>query len=515
MSKYHLLIILILLKFFICNAQQPPNIIIILADDLGYGDISALNKFSKVKTPFIDDMINNGISFSDAHSASSVCSPSRYAMLTGRYAWRSELKKGVLKPYDKPLIDSGRLTVARMLQLQGYETACIGKWHLGWDWPLKNGGYLKDVKGDKNDLVNSIDYTAGIENGPTTRGFDYYFGTDVPNYPPYTFVENNKVVQFPDSQKPSGMFGAPGVMVSGWKLENILPALSDKAEQYISEKAKSGKAFFLYVPLTSPHTPVAPIDEFKNTSKAGRYGDFVQQTDQVVGNILRAVKDAGIENNTLIVFTSDNGSPENDGENMNGEIYSVNKFGHDPSAGKQGIKADIYEGGHRVPFIVKWPAVMKETAVSKAVICNVDIMATIADITKTKLSDKDAPDSYSLLPLLKGNAAAFKRNFTVHHSITGNFAIRKDKWKLIMSPGSGGWSFPKPGKDEDGLPPIQLFNLDTDPGETKNVYDKHPETVATLKRILIDCIKNGRSTTGTQQMNDGNFLPATTTFLTQ
>lgn len=497
-----------------------PNIIYILADDLGYGDISCLNDKSKIQTPNIDKLASLGMTFTDAHSASAVCTPTRYGLLTGRYPWRSKLKSGVLGLYDPPLIEEGRLTIGQLMQQQGYTTACIGKWHLGWNWPLKTGTFFRDslYKGHNSEQVRwqlekYIDFSARIENGPLTKGFDYYFGTDVPNYPPYCFIENDRLVQTPGKMKPADMYGHPGVMVDGWRLENILPSLTNKATTYIKEKAKNDQPFFLYIPLTSPHSPIAPADQFKGTSKAGLYGDFVQQTDWTVGEIIKAVTDAGIEKNTIIFFASDNGSPATDGTGMYGELNSIKKFDHNPSYKFRGIKADIWEGGHHIPFFVKWPEMVAENSRCAITISLNDVMATCADLFKNALPDNAGEDSYSLLPLLFNKKKNYKRNYTIHLSSNGYFAIRKDKWKLIMCAGSGGWTSPVSGKEEVGLPEVQLFNIKDDPGEKKNLYLKYPGKVRELKALLVTCVKEGRSTSGNVQENNGTFLPNTVKWL--
>ncbi len=517
------MVVFIFLATSAVRAQQRPNVIFILADDLGYGDISCLNAVSKIQTPNIDKLAAEGMSFTDAHSAAAVCTPTRYGLLTGRYPWRSKLKSGVLGLYDPPLIEERRLTIGQLLQQQGYTTACVGKWHLGWDWPLKMGTFFKDslYNGHKSEQVRwqlekYIDFSANIENGPLSKGFDYYFGTDVPNYPPYGFIENNRLTKLPGTVKPAGMYGHPGVMVEGWKLENILPSLTARATTYIQEKAKTGKPFFLYLPLTSPHSPIAPADSFKGTSKAGLYGDFVQQTDYSVGEIVKAVKEAGIERNTIIFFTSDNGSPATDGKDMYGELNAVKKFDHYPSYHFRGIKADIWEGGHHIPFFVKWKGAIAENSTADKTICLNDLIATCADLLRITLPDNAGEDSYSMLPLLlKKKETNYSRTYTIHQSGNGYFAIRKDNWKLIMCAGSGGWSFPRPGKEETGLPGVQLYDMKTDPEEKNNLQALEPERVRELKALLVKCIKNGRSREGAIQFNEENYLPHTIKLLNE
>ena len=507
----------------LANAQQKPNIIYILADDLGYGDISYLNEHSKIATPNINKLANEGMSFTDAHASSSVCSPSRYSILTGRYAWRSQLKSGVLGLYDAPLIEKNRLTVGMLLQQNGYTTAAIGKWHLGWDWPLTNGSLFKDslFKGNDSEkdrfrIEKNINFSARLQNGPITKGFDYYFGDDVPNYPPYCYIENDQTVGVPNLLKPKYMYGHDGLMLQGWKLENVMLDITKKAVQFVDEKKTSSKPFFLYLALTAPHTPIAPADAFKGKSKAGFYGDYVQEIDWTVGEVMNAVKKAGLENNTIIIFTSDNGSPGNDGTDMDGGLNTVNRFDHFPSYTFRGIKADIWEGGHHVPFIVKWPGKIKNNSSESSTVCHADLMATCADLVHVKLPDNAGEDSYSLMPLLiNEKQKKYQREFTIHHSHAGYFAIRKGDWKLIMCAGSGGWTSPKPGKEEDGLPVVQLYNMKNDLSEKENLQSMYPEKVIELKKLLTKSIKEGRTTKGTVQSNIENFYPHTLKWLNE
>jgi len=469
-----------------------PNIVYILADDMGYGDLACQNPDSKIPTPNLDRLVSEGIRFTDAHSPSAVCSPTRYGILTGRYCWRTRLKKSVLWPWEKPLIDAKRLTVGKLMKAHGYDTACIGKWHLGWDWPTTDG--KEPVGIGKTNVASSgsnVDFKKAIANGPTTRGFDYYFGTAVPNFPPYCFIENEMTVGIPTGKKPDDMFGSPGPILKGWKLEEILPGLERKAVEYIDAKGgrinnpafrqTTGKPFFLYVPLTAPHTPIAPARQFRGRSKAGAYGDFVCQVDYVAGQIINALERNGLTGNTLVIFTSDNGSPGRDGTNMNGKTNSVRRFGHNPSYIYRGIKADAWDGGHRVPFIARWPGRIKPGSVSDGTICHVDLMATCAAILGYELPPNAGEDSYNILPALTGrNLKKPIREATVHHSGNGMFAIRQGKWKLILGRGSGGWS--GRGKPED--PPVQLYDMSIDVSERINLCKEHPNIVEALTKLL-------------------------------
>lgn len=479
---------------------QNPNIVFILADDLGYGDVSCLNENGKIPTPNIDRIAENGVVFTDAHSSSAVCTPTRYGILTGRYNWRSTLKQGVLGGYSKALISGTRTTMPRMLKRQGYTTAGFGKWHLGWDWNNISKG---------ND---SIDYTKPVGNGPTTRGFDYFYGfSGSLDMPPYVYIENNMPTSVPDhitvgdnkrvgQEGYTGAFWRKGPTGSDFDHRDCLANLTRRVVKYIGEKAPAEQPYFVYFPMPAPHTPILPSAEFAGKSGLNEYADYVMMVDAEVGKVLDAIQKSGEENNTLVVFTSDNGcSPMAD-------FPTLKSKGHNPSYIFRGYKADLFDGGHRIPCIVKWPARIKQKHKVAQTICLTDFMATFANITGYQISDDEAEDSYNLLPvLLDPNYNKIIREATVSHSINGSFTIRKDGWKLLMAAGSGGWSFPRPGKDTIGLPPIQLYNLKTDPSEQSNVYEQHPEVVGELKTLLKKYIEEGRSTPGIPQKNDGKY----------
>jgi arylsulfatase A-like enzyme len=429
--------------------------------------------------------------FTDAHSPSAVCTPTRYGLLTGRYCWRTELKKGVIWPWAPPLIEADRLTVPKLLKKHGYHTACIGKWHLGMDWPTTDG-----VPAEIDGPGENVDFTRPILNGPLTRGFDTYFGTAVPNFPPYCFIENDRTAGIPTEMKPNTMFGHDGPMLKGWKLEEILPALGDRAEAYITERAKTPDTpFFLYMPLTAPHTPIVPVEPYLGKSDAGLYGDFVHQVDATVGQVLRALDEYDFADNTLVIFTSDNGSPARNGTNASGPTRSVVKeFGHDPSHPLRGMKADIYEGGHRVPFIARWPERITAKCTSKALICHVDLMATCAELLDETLPNDAGEDSYSMVPLLLNRPATCPvRDTVVHHSGNGAFAIRRDEWKLVTQLGSGGWTKPSRPKPEKNGPKGQLYNMQTDLTEQTNLWLDHPDIVEDLTALLDTYKTDGRS----------------------
>lgn len=462
-----------------------PNIIYILADDMGYGDLSCLNENSKLNTKNLDQMAAEGMAFTDAHSSSAVCTPSRYSILTGRYNWRSRLKKHVMYGYDEHLIEDDRMTVASLLQEHGYHTACIGKWHLGMDW-------AKDEQG-----MDGIDFTKPIQKGPTEFGFDYYYGISASlDMPPYVYIENDRVTQIPDriTSNEGKQFWREGPTAPDFKHEEVLPRLTDKVLEKID--AYGDDPFFIYFPLPAPHTPILPTEEFLGKSGTNEYGDFVLMCDDVVGKIMKKLEERNLADNTIVIFTSDNGcSPM-------ARFDELAQVGHNPNYVFRGHKADIYEGGHRIPLLVRWPERIQAGSISDEPVCLVDFMATMADIVNAKLSDDAAEDSISNLPIwLNQQLDQPLREATVHHSFDGSFSIRKGNWKLEMCPGSGGWSDPKPGEEPEDAPPFQLYDLSQDIGERNNVYDAYPEVVAELRELLTQYILSGRSTPGTPQEN--------------
>ncbi len=477
---------------------DPPNIVYILADDLGYGDVSAYNERGRLRTPHIDQLASEGVRFTDAHTSSAVCTPTRYGILTGRYNWRSTLKSSVLSGYSRALIAPERLTVAELLQQNGYHTAFVGKWHLGWDW-----AFVGDS--DNQDQLSSnpaVDFRQPIRNGPAEQGFTYSYGfSGSLDMPPYVYVENRQPTRVPTDSTVSvddKGFWRRGPTGSDFVHATVLPHLTKKAIRYIEQRAAEATPFFLYFALPAPHTPILPTTEFMGRSNTNFYGDFVLQVDDVVGQVMAALKKQGIADNTLLIFTSDNGcSPKANFE----ELAEV---GHDPSGGYRGHKADIYEGGHRVPFVARWPHRAKRGRVSDEVICTTDLMATVAEITGANLPEDAGEDSFSFLPVLTGEAYASPlREATVHHSIGGRFAIRQGDWKLILWPGSGGWSYPNTPEDLQGLPAMQLYNLADDPAEAENLVRAYPPRVAKLRALLTRYVAEGRSTPGPKQVNDG------------
>lgn len=484
-------------------AVDRPNIVLILCDDLGYGDVSANNPESKIPTPNIDRVAREGVRFTDAHTPSSVCTPTRYGLMTGRYNWRSKLQSGVLGGLSPRLIEPERETLASMLRRHGYSTAIIGKWHLGMDWVKHESKEISALAVEKTDQVNNVDYSKPIANGPNSVGFDYYFGVSASlDMVPYTFIENNHVTIEPTVSKSWPMYpGHPGETRKGpaapeFEVESVLPTFSRKAVEIIHARAKAATPFFLYLPLTSPHTPIAPTKEWIGKSGIGLYGDFVMQTDFVIGEILRALDQSGAAKNTLLIFTSDNGcSPA-------ARIDELRERQHMANGNLRGNKADIFDGGHRVPFLIKWPARVNPS-VSDQLVCLTDIFATLAEIVGYPLPDNAAEDSFSFLPDLV-NKGHSKRESIVHHSISGRFAIRQGEWKLSLCPGSGGWSDPSDAEAvKQNLPPAQLYKIaGGDLSEKTNLIDQNQPTTERLKKLLESIVANGRSTPGKPQQNE-------------
>ena len=480
------------------------NVILIVADDLGYGDVSCYNPDrGKILTPHVDKLAREGMRFTDAHSSSAVCSPSRYTLLTGRYHWRTRLQSGVINEFGQPLIAADRLTLPGLLKAHGYRTACIGKWHLGWDWPIPKDelpafriagtrAAANAVATERQQAAWRTAFSKPIADGPTARGFDDYFGTDVPNWPPYCFIEDDRTVGIPSELLPARLLrqgGAAGPAVEGWAFEPILPALTDRACEFITAAAKNEEPFFLYLPLTSPHTPIAVNKEWQGKSGVGIYGDFVMETDAAVGRVLDAVDQSGAAKDTLVVFTSDNGFAPYIG------AQGLEKKGHFPSGPLRGYKTDVWEGGHRVAFVIRWPGVVQPGTRCDHLVQQADLMATCAEMLGAALPADAAVDSVSLLPLLRGADRAVRES-AVQQSSQGLFAIRKGPWKLIAGPGSGGLS---PNRDRV---PAQLYNLAGDLGETRNLYVQEPGVATQLLRLLDQTVADGRSTPGPKQVND-------------
>lgn len=485
-----------------------PNIIYILCDDLGYGDVKCLNTDGKIATPNMDRLGKAGMIFTDAHSSSAVCSPTRYGIMTGRYNWRSPLQSGVLGGLSPRLIEPGRMTVASMLKDHGYATACIGKWHLGMDWVKQAGKEVTELSVETPDQVHNVDYSQPIKNGPNSVGFDYYYGIAASlDMVPYTFIENDHVTALPTVDKSfpftEGRESKPsrlGPAAPGFEAHDVLPTLARKAVDYIGQRAKdaqNGKPFFLYLPLNAPHTPIAPSAEWKGKSGISPYADFVMETDWAIGEVLHALEERGLADNTIVFMASDNGcSPSAD-------FAELAEKGHHPSYVFRGYKADIFDGGHHIPFLVRWPGKIKAGSTSDQVVCLTDFMATCADVLGIKLPDNAAEDSVSLLPALFGKADKPLHEAVIHHSVNGSFAIRQGNWKLELCPSSGGWSDPRPNTPAaKKLPAVQLYDLSADIGEKTNVEAEHTEVVDRLTRLLEKIVADGRSTPGAPQKND-------------
>ena len=454
------------------TASELPNIIYVMCDDLGYGDVQCLAPAtSKIATPHADRLAAEGMVFTDAHSGSSVCTPTRYGLLTGRYSWRTRLQKGVVTGFAPCLIDAARPTVATFLREAGYHTAIIGKWHLDFQYlnPKTNLPYKQ--KDHKTPPVG-----ARIPDGPIHRGFDYFHG--------FHHARNMEAVI------------ENGHVIEHDAVINMLPRLTRKAVEYIHSRHKNPRPFFLYVPLGSPHTPIVPGPEWQGKSGVGPYGDFVMQTDNVLGEIRAALADTGHLSNTLIVFTSDNGCSKA------ANIQALAEKGHLVSAHLRGSKADLWDGGHRLPFIISWPGKVSPGSVSHQLICHTDLFASIADITHQSLPPEAAEDSVSFLPALQGKKIASSRNGIIHHSFSGHFAYRSGRWKLLLAKGSGGWTSPKENEMPNTAAQIQLYDMVEDVGEKNSLHERHPEVVQHLLAQLKNDIERGRSTSGPKATND-------------
>lgn len=481
--------------------EKHPNVVIILADDFGVGDIQAHYPDNKIATPYLDKFVKEGMSFTDAHSPSAVCTPTRYGLLTGRYCWRTRLQEWVLAAYEPPLISKERETLPKFLQKQGYQTACIGKWHLGWTWAGDQKNKMEETPNAQKNL--KWDFTKPIEDGPITRGFDYYFGVVLPNMPPFTYIENDRVVVQPTAKykwdpnegtvMPKSFDGSP--MAPDWKFDRILPDITEQAVKYVKEKAKDEKPFFLYFSQTSPHEPVVPSKDFKGKSGISPIADFVMETDWSAGQVIKAIDDAGISENTIVIFTADNGHSHYTG------WKTLTDVGHKPSGEFRGHKGDIWEGGHRVPFVVRWPNRIEANSKNDHLLCLTDVYATLAQVMYGSISRTAAEDSFSALDSMMGEAFAPFRNTLVSHSVDGEFAFRDADWKIV---------FKMKGKNRNKArgtaTEVELYDLSKDIGETTNVADKNPARVKIMTDKFKELIKQGASRRGANSKNDGKVV---------
>jgi arylsulfatase A len=478
----------------VCNAtaddSRQPNILILYADDLGYGDLGCYNVESKIPTPHLDKLAAQGARFTDGHSSSGICTPSRYALLTGRHHWRDF--HGIVGAFGGSVFKPERLTMPEMLQEKGYATACIGKWHLGWDWNA--------VRVKQGVSPDAFDWSKQIPDGPLAHGFDHYFGDTVINFPPYAWIEDNHMAQIPDTMKDEKSWPQikegrwecrPGPMVTGWNPYEVLPKLTEKGVAYLESRKGQHDPFFLYFAFPCPHAPIIPNDQFDGKSKAGPYGDFVTETDAVVGKLLSALERSGKADNTIVVFTADNGP----------ERYAYardEKYGHWSSQPLRGLKRDIYEGGHHVPLIVRWPGLIEPGSTHDALVSQIDLMATFASMLDYELSDDAAEDSHDMLPYLRGQAD-YVRSSHVHNTRASQYAIRDGAWLLVdaksgyVSQRNGAWE-KRHGYSSDQGGTFELYNLAEDMGQRKNIAAQHPDRVKQMQSLLVAI----RSASGTR-----------------
>ena len=476
----------------------PPNVVLILADDFGVGDIQAHYPDNKIATPYLDRLVAQGRSFTDAHSASAVCTPTRYGLLTGRYAWRTPLQEWVLAAYEPPLIEADRPTLPAMLKQSGYHTALIGKWHLGMHY----GGERPAQRLEEHWRLKDYpwDFSQPVTGGPVARGFDYYFGVNLPNQPPFTYQENDRLVEAPtatyryDSTEgvvmPRAFDGSP--IAPAWRFDSIVPELTARAVAYLEERAKVAEPFFLMYSMTSPHEPVVPSGDFVGRSGINPIADFVMETDWSAGQVIAALDRLGLRENTLVIFTADNGHSHYTGWDR------LIAAGHQPSGPYRGHKGDIWEGGHRVPFVVRWPAggVPAGTTTAHPITLN-DLYATLATLLGTALPVDAAEDSFSFLPSLRGQTPEPRPAGIVSHSRDGEFAYREGDWKLVLRK-------PEPRLDDSrGQAAIaELYHLGQSEAEVQNLATEYPERVRELRQRLQHIVQAGSSREDAESEND-------------
>jgi arylsulfatase A-like enzyme len=450
---------------------RKPNVLIIYADDLGYGDVTCYNPESKINTPNIDNLAANGMLFTDAHSPAAFCTPSRYSLLTGKYCWRSQPTSELQGGYDRPIIAEDQMTLGNLFQKNGYSTAAIGKWHVGMEWTLKDD--------DAEQEEENIDFESPLTLTPIDQGFDYYFGTSgcTSDDPPFAFIENRQLLGLPLTPVydlnviGDGDYVKDVLVAQDWGHEKADTIFTNKAIEFMEEQVKRDKPFFVYLPLSLPHIPWLPAEFVKGTTGAGPRGDLVALTDYCVGKLMTSLENLGVEENTIVVFTSDNGPRE-----------GVN--GHRSAGELRGYKGSIYEGGHRVPFIVKWPGKIDAGSTSDELTGQVDLYATLARILGYSLQDTEAPDSYDFSPVLLGQQYSKPiRDIYIHHY----YGVRQGDWKLIF--------------DLEDIETVtmhtviaeELYNLGADLTESTNLIEKHPEIVEGLKSRFIEINNQGYS----------------------
>ena len=485
------------------NERAKPNVVLILADDMGYGDVGVLNPDSRIPTPNLDRLAKEGLIFTDAHAAGSYCVPSRYGLLTGRYMWRTRLGSGGnLANFAGTLIEPGRNTLADLLRREGYFTGLVGKWHQGIDWKLRDETARDIIRVAPNyqDFAN-IDFASPVVKGPNDYGFDYSFATaGSAEMNPSTFIENNRVALIPTltsaeaKDKRGQWYGRDdNIIAEGYTMDGLVPTLSKKACEFIerANRTQPGKPFFLYYAMTTPHNPIVPNREFVGTSRAGAYGDFVVELDHHVGRILSKIAELGIERNTLVIFSSDNGPVDRTkGYPARWVRGDTAIYGHDSNGPFRGWKAGLQEGGHRVPFFVRWPARIKAGQRCSTTIIFNDVMPTLAEILSIKLDENTAEDGQSFFKALTGEERPGSfHEAIVHNSSHGSFAVRKGNFKLTVKG-------PKTNAQvvDDAFPvSFVLHDLGSDVEETTDVSRQHPEMVKQMHALLKRHVREGRS----------------------
>jgi len=453
------------------KSVSKPNILFILADDMGYGDISALNTASAIQTPHLDRMCQEGMRFTEAHAGSAVSTPSRYGMMTGQYSFRGPCKSGVLGGYSEPIIETTRPTVASILKSAGYRTAIFGKWHLGLGWVTKDGNSASN---------DNVDFTKPLTYTPNDVGFDRSCILPASlDMCPYVCV-SDRTVEDTDMVDEPGVYPAsyrghmwrPGKRSSSFYIQNTLTFFTERAKNYLRSYAHSSKPFFLYMPLTAPHTPWMPTAEYKGKSNAGDYGDFVLNVDDVVGQMMDLLDSLGVLEKTVVVFASDNGADWSASDKKD--------YPHLANYIWRGRKSDLWDGGHHIPLIFRYPSLVQKAKASDALICLTDPVATFAEIGEATVPVAACRDSKSFVSVLNGKSAKGLRTEVIHQSNDGSLAIRQGRWKYVDCSGSGGWS----QSHSSTLPQCQLYDMVSDPGETENLYNKYPDKTEELKNLL-------------------------------